>query len=140
MQLSIKDSLLIQSCRNIINKVQSSIAAVKKFKTLSRNLRHYRDQLLPLRKKCELQKSNETRWNSTFIKLQSFVDLFPAFEFMIKQSETMTLNENNTHSYSSTELKFINNFLKLLERLKMATDEWQSGKSVSISLVYLFNY
>ena len=48
----------------------------------------------------------------------------------------MTLNEKNTHSYSSTELKLINDILKLLERLKMATDEWQSSKSVSISLVY----
>lgn len=137
LQLSINDSFEeVDEVKKLINKVHTAISTVHRSITLTSEFRTYRAQLCRDHDKCELQKHNKTRWNSTVVMLQSFSKLFDAFDFLVKSTPVLNNVEKCSLSFGSHEIIAIKEMIVLLEDLKMTTDEWQTETSVSVSEVY----
>lgn len=138
LQLAIKDAFVDKTSKvdSIIDRVKSAITIIRKSENLSREFRKCRDQLLPNANKRELQLCNATRWNSIYIMLDSFVELHVAMDFMTKSYSGIRAADRQKLEFTATDIEVIRDVIKFLQGFKLATEQWEAEKYVTISTVY----
>ena len=120
----------------VVQKIHKCVATVRKRETFSREFRKVRDSLIPEKRTCELKLSVSTRWNSIFIMVESFKNLFIAFSTSTRKPGVLYPDEKDAFTFSSYEEKVIDDVLAVLNDCKMATDIWEGQKYVTISCVF----
>lgn len=138
LQLAIKDAFDTANqgkVAAVIKKVKDVVNFAGKSENFCREMRKYRDQMLPKDvQKRELQCDVDTRWNSTVIMIESFLSLHKAVEFAVN---SVCNSENKKKlSFSVSEIELLTDITELLANLRRATDQWQGQHYVTSSTVY----
>lgn len=137
LQLSIKDSFKNQGKINaMVQKVRDIITDARKSEKFSTLIRKFRDQILSEKTKRELQRDVQTRWNSTLLMLESFVDLHPAVDLAAKDLYSKDKVTAAKMFFSPAEMDLLRDVISVLKLLKVTTDTWEGDQYVTSSTVY----
>ena len=95
-----------------------------------------RSNLQPEKSNLELKLSVDTRWNSIYIMLNAFNELYLGYSTTVKKKGVIPQEEKPDFEVSSSGEKLLGDILALLKDFKLAIDIWEADKYVSISVVY----
>ena len=129
------ETVSVSEDEDVIKKVKTIITKTRKSEKVKQEFDRQKKTMLPQKDwDKELQQENDTRWDSLYTSLNSYIVLHPAAEATMRK--LCTIADLPKHVFSPVEFIQLEGIVAVLSGVKELTTIWQGQNYVTISSTY----